>query len=83
MDEHYNQLLTGCLPFIHYDCMPRPGLRLRRCRDETGLDEKLLLRPGFGRDLEVDNLASFIDIRLRGAGPGCCRKTKTNISVYK
>lgn len=62
MDKHYNQFLTGCLPFIHNDCMPRPGLRLRRRRDKTGLDKKLLLRLGFSSNLEIDNLASFIDV---------------------
>lgn len=64
---------TGCSPFIHYDCMAGSSQRLRRSRDETGLDEKLLLRPGVGRDLEVDNLAPFICIRLCSGSPRCCR----------
>lgn len=71
-------VLTGCLPFIHYDCMLGSGVRLRRSRDKTGLDEKLLPRPGFSRNLEVDNLASFIYIRLCSVSPECCRKKQNN-----
>lgn len=65
--------MNGYIPFIHYDCMPRSGLSLRRCRDKAGLDEQLLIRPGSRRHLEIDNLASFIDIRLCYSGPRCCR----------
>lgn len=57
-DEHQ----TGCSPFIHNERMPRFGLRLWGCRDKAGLDEQLLARPGFGRNLEVYNLSSFIHI---------------------
>ncbi len=81
LDKHYNQFLTECLPFIQYHCMPRSSLWLWRCRNKTGLNEELLLRPGFGRNLEVENLASFIDIRLCRAGPGRCRKYEKHLST--
>lgn len=75
--EHHGQmlhsLLTGCLPFIHDDHMPGSGTRLRRSGDKTRLDEKLLLWSGFGRNLEIDNLPSFINIRFCSTSPGCCR----------
>lgn len=71
-DNNSSHSLSGCSPFIHDDRVPGSGFRLRRWRDKAGLDEKLLLRPSFGKNLEVDNLASLIDIRRRDAGPGHC-----------
>lgn len=58
-----------CLPFVHYDCVFGSHLRLRGCRDEAGLNEKLLIQPSIGRNLEFDKLASFIDIRVCCAAP--------------
>lgn len=54
-------------------------MRLGTGRDKTGLDEKLLFRPRLCRNLEVDHLSPFIDVRLCLASPGSCeRKKKTN-----
>lgn len=61
--------LNGCSPFIHYDGMPGFGVKLRRCRDEARLDEELLLMADFSRHLNIDDLASHIDVRLRCTCP--------------
>lgn len=74
MDTPCKWFWTGRLPFVHYDGMSGSRQGLGGRRDETGVDEELLLGPGSGRNLEVDNLASFVCIGLCGAGPGCWRR---------
>lgn len=82
MDKRCRSVLSGILPLMHYDCLPGSGVRLRGSRDKTGLDKKLLLRPGVGRNLEVYNLSSFVYIRLCGASPEGC-KERANLFYSK
>lgn len=62
--------LRSLLPFIRHDGVSRSGVRLGTGRDKTGLDEKLPCRPRLCRNLEVDHLSPFIDVRLCLASPG-------------
>lgn len=76
------QILPLFVPFISHDGMPGSGMRLRRRRDKTGLDEKLLLGPHGCRNLEADHFSPFIDVGPGRARPGSCEgRKKMNVAV--
>lgn len=56
-------------------------MRLLEGGDKTGLDEKLLVSHRSCRDLEVDQLSPFIDVRLCLASPGSCEWKKNPFTV--
>lgn len=71
------------LPLVYYDPKSWTSVWVGEHRDETGLDEKALMRVYCGCCLQLHNLASIVKVWFFWMDPGCCRNIQPMTNCVK